>query len=179
MLTYELGNTSESMVLSAYIKAGFTVSVPFGSGAKYDLLVDTSAGIFKVQVKTAWVYRGVLKYKCERRQPGTAARRPYIHGEIDYLAVYCPTLERLYGIPAENHLSQGWMRIEPPKNNQTKLIRWAADFTWEKHLTELKKECARQDLNLRPPASEADTLSTELRAREKDYRTNKSAAQHS
>lgn len=67
MKKYELGNTSESIILSAYIKAGFIVSIPFGSGASYDLLVDTGSNIFKVQVKTAWISKGVLKYKCLRR----------------------------------------------------------------------------------------------------------------
>ncbi|HYP51538.1 MAG TPA: group I intron-associated PD-(D/E)XK endonuclease [Pyrinomonadaceae bacterium] len=67
MKKYELGNSSESIVLSAYIKAGFTVSIPFGSGASYDLLVDTGTDIFKVQVKTAWISQGVIKYKCLRR----------------------------------------------------------------------------------------------------------------
>lgn len=67
MQKYELGNGSESIVLSAYVKAGFTVSVPFGPGASYDLLVDTGTNFLRVQVKTAWISRGVIKYKCLRR----------------------------------------------------------------------------------------------------------------
>lgn len=67
MHKFELGNYSESIVLSAYLEAGFTVSIPFGSGASYDLLVDNGNSIFKVQVKTAWISKGVLKYKCLRR----------------------------------------------------------------------------------------------------------------
>lgn len=37
MYKYELGNISESIVLGAYLDAGFTVSIPFGTGASYDL----------------------------------------------------------------------------------------------------------------------------------------------
>lgn len=40
MHKYQLGNKSESMVLSTYLDAGFTVSIPFGTGASYDLVVD-------------------------------------------------------------------------------------------------------------------------------------------
>ena len=171
MLKYELGNHSEAIVLSAYTKAGFTVSVPFGSGAYYDLLVDTGNTIFKIQVKTAWLSKGIIKYKCARRQPNSDKLRPYNETEVDYLAVYCPANDLLYGIPSRNHLGLGWLRIEPVRSGQRQRIRWAVDFTWDKHLEDLRKNCARQDLNLRPPASEADTLSTELRARESDCRT--------
>lgn len=99
MKKYELGNSSEAIVLSAYIKAGFTVSIPFGSGACYDLLVDAETRIFKIQVKTAWVSKGVLRYKCLRGQSGGETRRPFNEGEIDYFAVYCPANNFLYGIP--------------------------------------------------------------------------------
>ena len=165
MLKYETGNRSEAIVLSAYLSIGFTVSIPFGSGVSYDLLVDTGTNIFKIQVKTAWIRKGVIAYKSLRRQPKTEVRRPYKDGEIDYLAVYCPANNSLYGVPAKNHLGLGWLRLEPSKNGQSKNIRWALDYSWENHIKELKNECARQDLNLRPPTSEAGTLSTELRAR--------------
>lgn len=164
MLKYELGNISEAIVLSAYQKAGFIVSIPFGTGASYDLVVDTGHRLYKIQVKTAWISKGVVKYKCLRRQPGKNLLRPYKEGEVDFVVVYCPANDSFYGISAKNHLGQGWLRLEPAKNGQNKLIRWASDFSWEKHLTELKNECARQDLNLRLPASEAGTLSAELRA---------------
>lgn len=177
MQKYEIGNRSESIILSAYIKAGLTVSIPFGSGASYDLLVDAGTDIFKIQVKTAWLSKGVLKYKCLRRQPKNEARRPYKKGEVDYIAVYCPANDSLYGIPAENHLGLGWLRLEPVKNGQSKLIRWASDYLWEKHLEELKNKYARQDLNLRPFGSEPNTLSTELRAQRRNYGINQSDAQ--
>ncbi len=74
MLKYETGNKSEAVVLSAYLGAGFTVSIPFGSGVIYDLLVDNGSKIFKIQVKTAWIRKDVVhinlfadnpKAKCE------------------------------------------------------------------------------------------------------------------
>ena len=109
MQKFELGNHSESVVLSAYLKEGFTVSIPFGSGASYDLLVDTGANIFKIQVKTAWISRGVLKYKSLRRQPKSETRIPYKDGEADFLAVFCPANDSLYGIAITNHPTGGWL----------------------------------------------------------------------
>ena len=169
MKKYELGNSSESIVLSAYIQAGYTVSIPFGSGACYDLLVDNGYKIYKIQVKTAWISRSAITYTCLRRQPEGKIRRPYKNGEIDYVIAYCPANNSLYGIPAENHLGQGWLRLKPTKNGQSKLIRWASDYTWEKHIEELKNEYARQESNLRPIVPETIALSTELRARKENY----------
>lgn len=177
MQKFELGNHSESIVLSAYLKEGFTVSIPFGSGASYDLLVDTKSNIYKIQVKTAWISKGVLKYKCQRRQPKSEARRLYTENEVDFLAVYCPVNDSLYGIPIENHPGIGWLRISPVKNGQSKRIRWASDYAWEKHIAELKVEYARQELNLRPFGSEPNALSTELRARKKNYGINPTDSQ--
>jgi hypothetical protein len=173
MKKFELGNHSESIVLGAYLKEGFTVSIPFGSGASYDLLIDTGSNIYKIQVKTAWISKGVLKYKCLRRRPKSETRRLYKESEVDFLAVYSPANDELYGIPIKNHPNNvGWLRIAPVRNGQAKKIRWASDYTWEKHIAELKNEYARQELNLRPFGSEPNALSTELRARKKHYGIN-------
>src|SRR5207248_8915289 len=100
MNKYESGNRSEGMVLSAYVNAGFNVSIPFGSGASYDLIVDTGTHLFKVQVKTAWISDGCVRYKSQRRQPGAGlTRRPYKSGEVDYFVAYCPANETLYAMP--------------------------------------------------------------------------------
>ena len=166
MHKYQLGNKSKSIILSAYLDAGFTVSIPFGTGASYDLVVDVGHRLFKIQVKTAWISHGCVLYKSLRRQPGAGlTRRRYEFGEVDYFAVCCPTSQLLYAVPAENHGTQGRLRLNPVKNGQAKFVRWAADYTWESHINELRNKCAWQGSNLRPPAPEAGALSTELQAR--------------
>jgi hypothetical protein len=62
MYKYERGNTSEVIVLSAYLSEGFTVSIPFGAGASYDLVVDAGFRLYKIQVKTAWISKGCVQY---------------------------------------------------------------------------------------------------------------------
>jgi hypothetical protein len=166
MYKYELGNTSEGIVLCAYLSAGFTVSVPFGTGASYDLVVDVGPHhLLKIQVKTAWMSNGCVLYKSQRRQPGaTLTRRAYKTVEVDYFVAYCPSNENLYAVPAENHGVEGKLRLEPVRNGQKKLVKWAADYSWEQHIGELRKY-AWQGSNLRPPVPETGALSTELQAR--------------
>lgn len=124
MYKYELGNMSEGIVLNAYLAAGFIVSIPFGTGASYDLVVDAGSRLLKVQVKTAWLHEGCVLYKSQRRQPGSGlTRRPYAKGGVDFFAVYCPANQRLYAVPVEGHGNEGRLRLVPVKNGQAKLIR--------------------------------------------------------
>jgi hypothetical protein len=169
---YEYGNSSEAVVLAAYLAAGFTVSIPFGAGASYDLVVDVGSRLFKIQVKTAWIDGSCVRYKSQRRQPGGGlTRRPYREGEIDYFAAYCPANRTIYAVPAERHGVEGRLRLAPARNGQAKLVRWAADYGWERHVGELRQGCAWQGSNLRPPVPETGALSTELQARAEDSRT--------
>jgi hypothetical protein len=139
MLKYEYGNVSEGVILGAYLAAGFVVSLPFGTGASYDLVVDTGSRLLKIQVKTAWLSGGCVVYKSQRRQPGSGlTRRPYRTGEVDYFAVYCPANGAMYAVPAENHGCEGRLRFVPVRNGQKKFVRWAADYVWERHIEELK-----------------------------------------
>lgn len=179
MYKYERGNKSDGIVLSAYLGAGFVVSIPFGTGSSYDLVVDTGLRLYKIQVKTAWVTEGCIVYKSQRRQPGAGlTRRRYRSDEVDFFVAYCPNTEALYVVPAGNHGTQGRLRLDAVKNGQAKFVKWAADYSWEGHIEELRKECAWHDSNVRPPAPEAGALSTELQALEMDCRTNGASAQN-
>lgn len=171
MYKYEYGNRSEGVVLCAYLDAGFNVSIPFGAGASYDLVVDSARCLLKIQVKTAWISGGCIIYKSQRRQPGAGlTRRAYRSGEVDYFVVYCPAIDSLYAVPAENHGVEGRLRLDPVRNGQAKLVRWAADHTWERHIDELRSYYAWQESNLRPPVPETGALSPELQARGKNSR---------
>ena len=117
MHKYQLGNKSESIVLSAYLDAGFTASLPFETGASYDLVVDAGSRLYKIQVKTAWISEGCVLYKSQRRQPGDGlTRRCYESGEVDFFVACCPTTGEIYAVPAENHGTQGRLRLNPVKN---------------------------------------------------------------
>src|SRR5581483_924218 len=86
------GNSSEGIVLAAYLRAGFIVSIPFGTGAAYDLIIDTGRRLLRVQVKTGWRGGGCLFYKNRRRIRDTNCNgmRKYKVEEFDYLAIYDP-----------------------------------------------------------------------------------------
>jgi hypothetical protein len=140
MSTMDVGNISEALVMAAYANAGFWVSVPFGSGCAYDLIVDTGRRLLKVQVKTGWQRKGCLTSKGQRRVRDSRynGMRPYREGEVDYVAVYFPPTGSIYVVPFGVIGVDGLLRLMPSLNGQRKFIRWAADFTWEKHLEQLR-----------------------------------------
>jgi hypothetical protein len=141
--TYDRGNISECILLHAYLKAGFIVSIPFGSGAPYDLMLDTGKRTYRIQVKTGWYRKGCVIFRGHRRvrEALPYKARAYTEDEVDFFAVYYPPAESIYVVPrAVCGGGFGCLRLEPVLNGQQKLIRWAADYTWEKHIAQLKAE---------------------------------------
>jgi hypothetical protein len=140
--TMHKGNSSEAVVLAAYTRAGFLVSIPFGSGGAYDLIVDTGARLLRVQIKTGWHSKGCLLYKGRRRIRDSRQNgmRRYRIDEVDFFAVYDPQSDKIYAVPSTAMAVEGCLRLDPVLNDQQKLIRWAADYTWEKHIADLQSE---------------------------------------
>lgn len=61
--TTHVGNTTEAAVMFALLRDGWRVSVPFGGGSPYDLLIEKENRIYRVQCKTGWVTStGALGY---------------------------------------------------------------------------------------------------------------------
>ena len=130
MNTKDIGVRSEVCILAAFVKAGYEVLLPFGS-KRYDMVIDRRSGIGfeRVQCKTGRLRNGTVTYSsssvCGKPwQPN----RTY-EGQIEMFAVYCPTNEAVYIIPiAETGNKELRLRITPPKNAQSRRIRWAKDY---------------------------------------------------
>ncbi len=89
MQTGERGNLSEARVLAALVGAGYFVAVPFGSGHKYDFVIDDTVQLFRVQCKTGRVRNGVLLF-CAYSKSGNGAVRMNYRGLADLFAVLNP-----------------------------------------------------------------------------------------
>jgi hypothetical protein len=115
----------------ALIEDGYIVSKPFGENARYDLIADDGERLLRVQVKTGRIRRGVIMLSAcstHGHRRTEVKSRPY-HGEIEYLAVYCPDNGKVYLIPeADLTRSSIYLRLVPPRNNMQKTIRWASQY---------------------------------------------------
>lgn len=130
--TKSKGDISELVVAVALTRAGYAVSKPLGENQRYDLIADDGERLHRVQVKTARVRGGVIKFSCcstqGHRRTGNLATRPYT-GQIELLAAYCPESGKVYIVPeAELTRSLIHLRLVAPRNNMTKSIRWASTY---------------------------------------------------
>lgn len=140
MTTNSVSNVSESVIMAAYLKEGFEVSIPFGNGCAYDLVVDVGSRLFKIQIKTGWHCKGCLVYKGRRRIKDSThnAMRRYREDEVDFFAIYYPPTDNIYVMPSSLVTGDCRLRLDPVLNGQQKLIRWAADYTWEQHIERMR-----------------------------------------
>jgi hypothetical protein len=128
MQTREKGNITEAKILAAFASAGYLVSIPFGSGHKYDFVVDDSSKLYRIQCKTGRVKRGVLLFN-SYSQSGNGSTKQGYHGLADLFAVWHPETEQVYLVPVEKFGKTGVsLRLAPTVSGQVHKINWAADY---------------------------------------------------
>lgn len=128
MQTGERGNLSEARVLAALVNAGYFVSIPFGSGHKYDFVIDDTVRLFRVQCKTGRVKNGVLLFNAYS-QSGNGSVKMNYRGLADLFAVLNPESDKVYLIPVDDvGVTVVSLRLNPPGNKQVQGIRWAESY---------------------------------------------------
>src|SRR5918998_1684475 len=128
MRTGEKGNLSEARILAAFVAAGYLVSIPLGSGHKYDFVVDDSTSLFRVQCKTGRVKNGVLLFNAYSQSGNGGVKMSY-RGLADLFAVLNPEDNKVYLVPVNDvGISDGSLRLVPTINKQARRVRWAESY---------------------------------------------------
>jgi len=130
MNTIEKGNFSVAKVIVKFLEKRYIVAQPVGEGYHYDLVVDIKGTLYRVQVKTGSFKNGCVcsdsRINCNRKSRNHKSRkRKNYTTEIDYFAIYCPKLDKVYLVPVDEH---GYLRVDAPKRNTCKNINWAKDY---------------------------------------------------
>ncbi len=130
-----IGTISEAQVVAALVKAGKKVWLPHLHVSRCDLILEDQGQLFRVQCKTGHLFRGAM---CFATQSLRAAKRETewrriafdYQGQIDYFGVYCPDNGIVYLVPIVDVPNKRIcsLRIEQPRNNQKKRIRWAKEY---------------------------------------------------
>lgn len=126
------GNAAEAAVLHALAGAGFHVLVPFGDGLPFDLAVVTppEGRVLRLQVKAGRVRKGCVEFKTCSTDHGRG--QLHYRGRADVIAVAVPSLGRVFMISVDDCPShRGYLRIDPPRNNQRRRVRLAEDYSFE------------------------------------------------
>jgi hypothetical protein len=126
--TSSVGNKTEAVVLAALVHAGFSPLLPFGSGQPYDIALDYRGKLLRVQCKTGRLVKDGVVFFPTAIWCRNMSYRSY-HGDVDLFGVYCPGTEEVYLVPIADVPAKGAsLRVAPPRNGQTRGIRWAADY---------------------------------------------------
>lgn len=132
------GNAAEAATLRAFIARGLDVLVPFGAGHPYDLLVDLGASDFLgVQCKCAREVDGCVVFNGRSTDHGRG--RVTYQGRADVLAAYFQPLDTVYIVPVGPTFVPR-LRVRPPRNNQRRGVRLAADYALDKWWVEALAE---------------------------------------
>ena len=133
MNSKQIGNITEVSVMLEFLKLGYNVLVPYGDCERYDFVVDIKGNFYKIQSKTASTEDdgASFKFSCRssNRKDGAIIHHNYTKEEIDFFSTVFNS--QVYLVPVENCGCDKRLRIEPPKNGQTKGINWAKDYKLE------------------------------------------------
>lgn len=145
-MTATKGNVAEAMVLTDFVDLGFEVSVPFGSGQPYDLVVDLGDVFMRVQCKTAWLDKRCVEFNSKSTDHGRGCQS-YL-GVADAFGVYFPPSKSVFLVPVVDIPGRrGRLRLEPARNNQRKRVRIAADYALQRwSADDLRRICRESRL---------------------------------
>ncbi len=139
------GAAAEAEIAAAAIRLGLVVLQPFGDGSRYDLVIDTSRRLLRVQCKWGSRHGEVIVARCitSRHTPSCYRRTTYSADEVNAIAVYSPDTDRCYLIPVQEveGCATISLRLGPTRNNQTLNVRWASDYQLETVIGQLWASC--------------------------------------
>jgi PD-(D/E)XK endonuclease len=138
--TITRGNAAEAAVLAALAASEIPALLPFGHGFAFDIgaLVPPNGELVRVQVKSGRVRRGCVVFNACSTDHGSG-RQDY-RGRADYIAVHVPELASLYVLPVDDCPSfAGRLRLDPPRNNQRRGIRFACDYEFDRWVWRLMR----------------------------------------
>jgi hypothetical protein len=132
MNSNQKGAIAEQAIALAAIKLGMPVLKPVAEHERYDLALELSGKLLRVQCKWARLEGDVVIVHVARSRTkiGGYIRETYKAHEIDAVAAYCGDPDRVFLLPvtmvADRHTIQ--LRLAPTKNNQVAGVNSAAEY---------------------------------------------------
>jgi hypothetical protein len=131
MNSTQKGTLAEAIIVARFVAKGYTVSLPFGGGARYDFIADDGSRLLRVQCKMAKCQRGNIvcrAYSTTARRGGQVVRTGYL-GAVDVFALYEADSGRVYVVPVERAArAEIWLRTEPHAIKTGRTFKLAVDY---------------------------------------------------
>jgi hypothetical protein len=122
-----IGDRTTLAVMLALHQRGYVISVPFGENARYDLVVDDSRRLQRVQCKTGRLRRGAVVFNAcssySHHASTRTGRRDYVD-DVEFFGVYCAETGAVYLVPVAEapRRTQCSLRVDPARNGQVRGI---------------------------------------------------------
>ncbi|MCZ6803421.1 MAG: group I intron-associated PD-(D/E)XK endonuclease [Proteobacteria bacterium] len=129
--TKQKGDLGVLKVQLDLFEQGFVILNPMTEHAPFDLVAYKDRKFLRIQVK----YKSVDKTgsitvhfrSCWADKNGTHTQ-PVDKGEVDIYCIYCPATDECYYFNPTEFNRSVTLRVEMPKNNQSKNIKLATDY---------------------------------------------------
>jgi hypothetical protein len=128
------GDLAELKVAADLVERGYRIAIPFGEDHDFDLILCRDETLERIQVKYSRSDGEVITVKCYSHSLTNGRIRKtkrYTATSIEWLAVYDPTTDRCFYIPA-TELGAGrstiHLRLTDAKNCQRRGVRFAETY---------------------------------------------------
>ncbi len=105
------GDIAEQAVILKALQMGWEVAKPIGDRLPYDLIIDLSGKLIKIQVKSAWFDEAKKNYVVDNRRTKTnrrvMKREAYSSNDFDFAILYIEDLQVFYIMPVDVFISYG------------------------------------------------------------------------
>ncbi|MGH2757303.1 MAG: group I intron-associated PD-(D/E)XK endonuclease [Actinomycetota bacterium] len=130
-----VGDQTQAFVIAHLLPVYPVILLPYGENQRYDLVIDDEGRFLRVQCKTGRLKNGAIIWNACSYTYHHPVNRGTVHyqqdyrGQADLFGIYCSANGKVYLVPVDEVGKRGGsLRIDAPRNNQTKKIRWASDY---------------------------------------------------
>ena len=122
------------MIAADLIRRGYRVAIPYGEDWDFDLILCRDDRLERVQCKYSTSNGIFITVRCRSHSLTSGkvkATKHYTAATIDWLAIYDPTTDRCYYVPAAElggGMCEMTLRLQPARNHQRRLVRFATDY---------------------------------------------------
>ena len=133
-LTHDKGDVAEAAVILDLTKRGFTVFKPLSQNTYADVVIMKDDRLETIQIKYVTPTDAKLQIPLRKQASNTKEIREtykYNQTPLDWIAAYCPSTETIVYIPRIEWETNGVLiniRLESPKNGQSKGVRMISDY---------------------------------------------------
>lgn len=127
----EKGEITEQIVITEFMKKGYTILRPIGDNKRYDIVIENNNIFQRIQIKTGFFINGCVKFNTSSNRSNTKKNTstPYTNNDIELFAVYCYETNKVYILPIdESNKYHIQLRVNATKNGKNYKTKFAKEY---------------------------------------------------